>query len=73
MIYPRQQHALMIHRVLKMPNDKGSLFISWQQRVSKKAEVVGTSYFVQTPYTRNREGMKRRALNSLIAASKRAA
>jgi len=65
----------MSNRICTMPNDndKDSLYISWRQHISKNAEVVGTGYFSQTPYTRNREGMRQRALNSIIAASKGAA
>jgi hypothetical protein len=53
-----------------IPTDKDNTYISWKQRVSKKGDVVGTGYFIQTPYRRNREGLKQQILERILAAGK---
>jgi hypothetical protein len=68
MIYKRQHHALISRQVCTIPNDGDNLYISWKQRISKKGNVVGTGYFIQTPYRRNRDGLRRQILKRILAA-----
>lgn len=70
MIHQRQQHAVISRQVGTIPNDKDSLYISWKQRISKNGEVVGTGYFIQTPYRRNRDGLERQILKRILTAGK---
>jgi hypothetical protein len=67
----QKQHVLISHYLCREQDTKGSLFITWRQRISKTAKPVGTGYFMQVQYTRNKDGLIQKALERFRHSKKK--